>query len=128
MNNITIKNVANVDTVYVAKRPSNGAEAAVWMCDTASDISVYRPSLTMVARKSQGTKKAQKVSSRYNYPVKAVVNGVSVLLGTVPVEVSATIPADLSDQMITDAITQCMRLHNSADVIASFVSGYAPRS
>lgn len=128
MNNITIKNVANVDTVYVAKRPSNGAEAAVWMCDAAADISAYRPSLTMVARKSQGPKKAQKVSSRYNYPVRAVVDGVSILLGTIPIEISATIAADLSDSVIAEAVTQCMRLHNNADVIASFVSGYAPRS
>lgn len=129
MQNITVKKADGTTTVvFVAKRPSGANTPALYMADAESPVAAFRSTLTIADRRSANSKGAQRVEINFTRPVTQVINGVVTQVGSVPIALQATVPSTLADAEISEAVSQCVNLLASADVLAILKSGYAPRS
>ena len=68
MADITVKNKANVDVVYVAKVPSAGDKTpARWTADALHGIAGFRPSFTTGTR-NNSSQNARVLEANYAFP------------------------------------------------------------
>lgn len=127
MANITVKNAANTDVVYVAAVPSAGDRSpAKWVANALSAIMGFRPWFSMVAR-DNGPKTARQFDFAYNYPLIKQINGVDTKVGSVPMSASAVLPTAVVDAAIpADAFVQFGNLLASTLARAAIAEGYSP--
>lgn len=126
MANITVKNVANADVIYVAKVPSAGDRSpARWTLDTASAIIGNRPYLEMTTR-TNGSNNGRICEYTYWYPVLETVAGVESVIARVPFKGSFTMPTNVSQALAYEGFFQLGNLLTSTLVRAASQEGYAP--
>lgn len=61
------------------------------------------------------------------YPDVRSVNGVDTVVGSIPINISATIPKQVLDSVVAEAIHQAGNLFTSVLVRDSYKLGYAPQ-
>lgn len=126
MADITVKNVANADVVYVAKVASAGDKTpAKWSCDAAHAVVGFRPWMTVNTR-DNGPRNARIVEGVFNAPIIAVVNGVDTIVARVPINLSGTLPTNVDGAKVYDAIFQATNLFVSTLMRSVYSTGYAP--
>lgn len=127
MANITVKKAdGTTDVVYTALTPATGDQPARWAVKAASNIAALRPVAELRSR-DNANRDARVVSLLVKYPDVRTVNGADAIVGTVPIEIRATVPRQVSDAVISEAIAQAGNLFVTALLRESFGSGYAPQ-
>lgn len=125
--NITIK-AANgtTDVVYAALAGSAGDSIpARWRVENTLLPIGQRINLS-AHTKPNGKGDARQVVLRHRYPVVRDVGGVPTLIGTIPLEISATYGEQYTQAEIDEAVAQSLNIANHADVRSVFKTGYAP--
>lgn len=126
MANITVKDSASVDVIYVAAVPSAGDRSpAIWRANALSPIIGFRPSFSVMTRDNQ-KQSGRIMEASFRFPVLGTIDGQTVLLATVPFTFAGTIPTNIDSTLALNAFTQFGNLC-AASLIRSVVSdGYAP--
>lgn len=124
MANVTVKKAdGTTDVTYNALVASSGdRNPAVFRVEAASAFPARRPRATLAAQ-DNGPKTARQVRFATSYPV---YDSNGVLLGNVPGQTMFTIPMNLSDSDVANAVHQHTNLAVTAVIRGSFVSGFAP--
>lgn len=126
MADITVKNKANADVVYVAKVPSAGDKTpARWTYDAAHAIAGFRPSFTTGTR-NNSSQNARVFEANYAFPVVQTVNAVDSVAGKMTAQLTVTLPQNVDSVKVSDAYVQLSNLLASALARAVADSGYAP--
>lgn len=126
MADITVKNVANADVIYVAKVASAGDKTpAKWTADAAHAILGFRPYLTVNTR-DNGPKNARIMEGVFNFPIIGAVNGVDTLLARVPLNLALTLPTNVDASKVYDAAFQGTNLFVSTLLRSVYSTGYSP--
>lgn len=126
MANITVKDAANVDVIYVASAPSAGDRIpAVWRANALTPIIGHRPSFTVVTRDNQ-KRSGRIMEASFKFPILGTVDGQTVVLATVPFSFSGTLPTNVDSAKVADAFVQFGNLVASVLVRSSASDGYAP--
>lgn len=126
ISNITVKNKANVDVVYVAASPSAGDKTpAVWRANSLSPIIGNRPTFRLVTR-DNAKQNGRVIEASYRYPVLATIGGVETVVAYVPMTLTGTLPTNVSADSVDDAFVQLGNLLVSTLVRNSAAEGYAP--
>lgn len=126
MANITVKNAANADVVYVAATPSAGDRSpARWTLNGASGIIGYRPKMQVVTR-DNGAGNGRRIEGQLTYPIVETIGGVATKTATVPFEFSGVLPTNVDATLVADAFTQFGNLLASSLMRSSVSEGYAP--
>lgn len=126
MANITVKNAAAADVVYVAKVPSAGDRSpAKWTLDAAHTIPGFRPVFTVVTR-DNGPGTARNMEGTLKFPVITAINGVDTKVGVVPINFSAVLPQNIDSAQVIDSTVQGTNLFVSTLIRAVLADGYAP--
>lgn len=126
MANITVKNVANADVVYAANVPSAGDKSpAVWTQTAAHATPAFRPKFTVLTR-DNARRNGRVLEVSFSFPVIATVNGVDVLVATVPLRLSGTLPTNVSANAVQEAFHQMGNLLVSTLIRSVATEGYAP--
>lgn len=126
MANITVKNAAAADVVYVAATPSSGdRNAARWRLNAASAIIGHRPEFSLTTR-DNGSRNARAIAGSFKFPVVGIVDGVPTVLATVPLTFEGVLPTNVDNTVVADGFTQFGNLLVSALVRQSAQDGYAP--
>lgn len=128
MADITVKNAAAADVVYVAKTPSAGDRVpARWSQDAANTIPGQRPTFLVVTR-DNAKQNARAFESSFRFPVTQINTGtgMSEVLAYVPFTVSGTLPTNVDADKVNDAFVQLGNLIASTLVRAVAQTGYAP--
>lgn len=124
--NITVKNAANADVIYVAKVGSAGDNSpAQWRCDAASAVSGNRPQFSLTTRSNAG-RTVRHMRHSLVFPIIETIGGVETVVGTVRWSGDLTILQNVSDAKVEDAVTQGGNLLVSTLFRASAKDGYAP--
>lgn len=125
--NITVKkNDGTTDIVYSKLVPSAGdSSPAQWRSETASTIPAHRPTLKMLTQ-NNARKNARVERISYAYPVFITENGVEKKIGTIPMELNATIGTNFDQSVINEAVSQGGNLMVSALIRQAMKDGYAP--
>lgn len=125
--NITIK-AANgtTDVVYTALAGSAGDSIpARWRVESAALPIGQRINLSAIT-KPNGKGDARQVQLRHRYPVVRNVGGVDTLVGTIPLEITATYGEQYTQAEIDEAVAQALNLANHASVREVFKTTFAP--
>lgn len=126
MADITVKNVANADVVYVAKTPSAGDKSpAVWTQDAASPIIGFRPKLQVQTR-NNGSNNGRIVEGTFSLIATDNSSGVELKTATIPIEFRVVIPTNVDYTFAREATHQWGNLMVSTLLRQVFDSGYAP--
>lgn len=126
MANITVKNAANADVVYVAATPSAGDRVpARWTQNAANAIIGFRPVFQVVTRDSSG-KPGRIMDGSLRFPVVETVGGVPTQVALVPATFSITLPTNVDATVVSDAFVQLGNLLASSLIRAVAADGYAP--
>lgn len=126
MANITVKNAANADVVYVAATPSAGDKTpARWSLDAASPVIGLRP-VFQVQTRDNGSKSARVISGSLAFPIVETIGGVAQKTALVPGTFEVTLPTNVDATLVNDAFVQLGNLLVSALVRSVASSGYAP--
>lgn len=128
MADITVKNAANVDVVYVAASASAGDNvAAVWRANALSPYIAYRPEFRALTR-DNGKKNGRICKFTFKFPVTGTntTTGLPFLVAMSPWEISGTIPTNIDASVGKDAFTQLGNLIASALMRAVAETGTAP--
>lgn len=126
MANITVKNAADADVVYVAAVASAGDKSpAIWRANALSSQIALRPTLSVVTRDNQ-RQNGRVLEASFRFPTWEMVNGVPTLLATVPFTLNGTLPTNVDSARVGDAFTHLGNLTASALVRAVALEGYAP--
>lgn len=99
---ITVKNGAStpVDITFAAQQPQSGSDSALWYYKPAGSTRAQYVRATAAIRRS-GSGTAHKALVNITYPF---YNELGVKVAQVPVRVEATLPDDLTDAQIKEAI------------------------
>lgn len=120
---ITVKkNDGTTDITYTAYLASAGDKApAVWRSTTVGGAQAHHPELRIVAR-DNGSKTARRVDMSYSYKQLATdsTNGLTSVVNTVPISVSAAIPGGMPQSDIDEAVSQFFNLGASTLVKQCF--------
>lgn len=126
MANITVKNAANADVIYVAKSPSAGDRSpAVWTRDAAHAVPGFRPRVTALTR-DNGNKTGRLVEIEGTFPMVQTINGVDTKVSSQPFKFYTTIPQGVADASTYDNSVQFSNLLVAALMREVFNTGYAP--
>lgn len=127
MANITVKKAdGTTDVTYTALTPASGEQPARWTVLTAASQQSLRP-VVEVRSRDNGRRDARVVSLLVKYPDVRSINGVDTVVGTIPLEIRGTIPRQVADAVIAEAIAQSANLYKAAAIQDAFKSGYAPQ-
>lgn len=124
MANVTVKKADGTTNVtYNALVASSGdRNPAVFRVEAASEFPARRPRATIAAQ-DNGPKTARQVRFATSYPV---YDSNGVLLGNVPGQTMFTIPMNLSDGDVANAVHQHTNLVVTEVIRSSFITGFAP--
>lgn len=126
MANITVKNAANADVIYVAKVPSAGDKTpAVWIQDAAHAIVGFRPVFDVQTR-TNGSGNGRILTATLRFPVIQTVNSVDSVAAICPWTITGTIPTNVDATKVQDAFVQLGNLAASALIRSAASDGYAP--
>lgn len=126
MANITVKNKANADVVYVAKVPSAGDKTpAKWTQDALSNVQSFRPALA-VGTKDNSTGKRRIVEVNFAYPIVQTVGGVDTLVDKVTFQGMFSLSKEIDTAANEEATIQVGNLMVSALLRGVFSDGFAP--
>lgn len=126
MANITVKNAAGTDVVYVAKVPSAGDRSpARWSFDASSPVIGFRPVFEMTTR-SNGQANGRIAEFNYMLPIVQTVAGVQQLVAKVPFKGAFTMPTNVDATLASDGFVQLGNLLVSALIRDAATTGYAP--
>lgn len=126
MANITVKNGAAADVVYVASVPSAGDKTpAKWTENAASGIVGHRPTLTMGTR-DNGSKNARVVDLTSKTPIVELLNGVPTVVASVVLSTQGSLPTNVDATKVADAFIKHGNLIASALIRQAAQDGYAP--
>lgn len=126
MGNITVKNAANADVIYVAASPSAGDKTpAVWRQNAANAVIGRRPLLSLLTR-DNGNKDGRHFSAVYKFPIVQTIGGIEQVTATMPFTVEGTLPTNVDNALVNDAFVQLGNLMASALIRSSAQEGYAP--
>lgn len=128
MANLTVKNAANADVVWVAATPSSGDRSpAVWRFNANSDKLGYRPSFS-VLMKDNGRKTGRIFQAEFKFPIAGEHSdtGSPFLMATIPFTVNGTLPTNIDVETCKDAFVQFGNLLASTLVRSAAEEGYAP--
>lgn len=127
MANITVKNVANADVVYVAKTPSSGDKTpAVWMLDAASPVIGLRPKFQVQTR-NNGAGNGRIFESTFSGPVvQTDAASLPYKAATAVIDVRAVLPTNVDANAVYEWAFQHGNLLVSALIRAVQQDGYAP--
>lgn len=123
MANITVKNAANADVVYVAGSPSSGDRVpARWKQNAAGTNWASRPELSVVMR-SNARNTTRILEGTFKFPITDVDG---VITDVIPGSFSFTSVNSVDSTKVNDAFIQFGNLIASALVRACASEGYSP--
>ncbi len=129
MADITVKKAdGTTDVVFSKLSPSAGDTVpASWRCESVGNAPGLRPTLSLVT-KWNGPKTARVITGNFVYPeiVTDSVTSTSKVRNRVPITITATVPVEVPSTTADEAISQCMNLFDSALIVESFKTGFAP--
>lgn len=126
MANVTVKNKAGTDVIYVAATASAGDKSpAVWRYNEASPVIGLRPKLQLTTR-DNARKDGRVIEGSFSFPVTTTVGSVTTLQATVPLRFSGTLPTNVDSATVEDAFVQFGNLIASALLRSSAAEGYSP--
>lgn len=129
MANITVKaSNGTTDVVYSALNPSSGDKvSALWRAEAAGVSSNLRPTLDMQSQWN-GPRTARRITATYMYPY--VFTNASTfeksVRARIPITYSATVPVEIPDTEIAEAVAQFNNLLVSALAKDCIKLGFAP--
>lgn len=129
MANITVKNAAGTDVVYVAASPSAGDKTpAVWTQNALSGMAGLRPKFTVTSRNGGENGNVRRVDFTLEYPVSYTDSTTSrdIWLASVKFTGSVALPSSVSTDDWDEAFTQAGNLLVSSLVRDAVSDGYAP--
>lgn len=123
MANITVKNAANADVVYVAGSPSSGDRVpARWKQNAAGTTWASRPELSVVMR-SNARNTTRILEGTFKFPI---IDVDGVITDVIPGSFSFTSVNSVDSTKVNDAFTQFGNLIASALIRACASEGYSP--
>lgn len=129
MADITVKKAdGTTNIVYSALTPSAGdSVAAQWRSETAGTAAGLRPTLSL-SSKWNGPRTARVLNGHYVYPevVTDTTTSTSRVRNRIPIALTATIPAEIPQTIVDEAISQATNAFASVLFVASLKSGFAP--
>lgn len=127
MADITIKAYdGTTDVVFKAQVGSAGDRSpAVWRVVAASVIPMHRPSLTLTTR-DNGPKTGRLFNMVTKFPVVETVDGRPVVVASIPISISGTLPTNIDVAHVCEAVYQSGNLAVSQEVRDALISGFAP--
>lgn len=129
MANITVKKAdGTTDIVYTALTPSAGDETpATWRSETAASINSGKP-VASLTTKWNGAKNVRRADFHFVYPQTATdsTTGLTSVVNRIPLHVTASIPQEVPDTIVAEAVAQAINLLASVLVRDSVKSGYSP--
>lgn len=128
MANITVKKADGVtDVTYTALMPSAGDKTpARWANVAANAVALFRPTYNAFSR-SNGSRDARVVETTLKFPDVRTVESIDTVVGNVIVNISATVPLQVTDTVISEAVAQAANLFKATLIQDSFKSGYTPQ-
>lgn len=127
MANITVKNAANADVIYVAAVPSAGDKTpAKWTLNAGQAILGFRPSVSVQTRDGGSGKPGRIMEGVFKFPVIETVSGIPTQTAIVPGNFSITLPTNVDSAVVNDAFVQFGNLLASTLFRAAAADGYAP--
>lgn len=129
MANITVKkNDGTTDVVFVALNPSSGDTVpAFWRQDAMATQADLRATLALRSQWN-GPRTARRIEATYQYPHVSTdsTTGITTIVARVPVSISWTVPSNVPDTVVAEAISQCANLMASTLIKDSCKVGFAP--
>lgn len=129
MADITVKKADAVTNItYSALTPSSGDKvAAQWRSETAGLAAGLRPTFTMQSQYN-GPRTARRVDFTFQYPftVTDSTTTVTTVKARVPFSGSMTLPVEIPDTVVAEAVAQACNLLVSTLAQSSFKTGFAP--
>lgn len=126
MANITVKNAANADVVYVAATPSSGDRVpARWNFNAASAVAGFRPTFTALTR-DNGNSNARVLETNFAFPHTVLVSGVESVTARTTMKMSTTLPTNVPTTAVEDAFWQAVGLLHSTLMREVAQTGYSP--
>lgn len=125
MANITVKNVANADVVYVAKVPSAGDRSpAKWSQDAAHAVPAFRPAIAVGTKdSSDGRRRVAEIN--YVFPVIQAINGVDTLVDKLVFQGTLSGSKFTIDTATAEGVHQLSNLLASTLMRSQLSEGYA---
>lgn len=128
MANITVKNAAGTDVIFVAAMPSAGDKSpARWTQNALVGVAGFRPKFDLVAS-SNGNGDVRKVDYTFTYPITYTDTTTGLLAQRSVIKVTGTVflPNNLTTDQWNEAFVQLGNLLVSTLVRSSVQEGYAP--
>lgn len=128
MADITVKNAAAADVVYVSAMPSAGDKSpARWSQNAASGITGFRPSLEIVTR-SNADQSVRRAEWNFRFPVTYTDSTTGKVVLDAPIVSTGVIflPASLDTTSWNEAFVQLGNLLSSTLIRSVVQTGYAP--
>lgn len=128
LSNITVKKAdGTTDIVWSGLVPSSGDKnPAIWKSLTAGTSNAVRPEFRLRTEPNQ-TGSVRRCKLSFVYPITGIdSSGRTVVTDRIPFEGTFTVPQNVPDSLITEAVAQAFGLLNDPLVKQSIVQGYAP--
>lgn len=127
MANIVVQNAAAANVTYTAATASAGDKVpAVWRQNAASEIIGFRPQLSVTTR-DNAKRNGRIFEASMRYPIfMTETSGQKVLLATVPLSCSGTLPTNVDAAVVNDAFVQFGNLLVSSLIRSAVAEGYSP--
>lgn len=122
--NITATNAAAANVTFNAMQPSSGDGAAIWRAEAIGTKAGFRPVLEVSARPN-AKKDGRRVFAHLKVPVVESISGVDTLVATIPFHLEATIPTNISDTAVADAVAYYASIGATTLFKDMLKSGYA---
>lgn len=128
MANITVKKADNTtDVTYTALTPSAGDQTpARWSNLASAPVAAQRSTLQCASR-FNGKRDARVVDAVLKYPDVQSISGTNVVVGNCIISISGTIPLQVTDTAIAEAVAQAANLFKAALMQDTYKTGYAPQ-
>lgn len=128
MANIAVLNNAAATVTYTAATASAGDKVpAVWRQNAASEIIGLRPQLSVTTR-DNAKRNGRIFEATMKYPIfmTDASSGQKILLATVPLSLTGTLPTNVDAVQVKDAFVQFGNLAVSTLIRSAIEEGYAP--
>lgn len=129
MADITVKKADGTTNITYSKlTPSSGDKvSAQWRSETAGASAGLRPTL-QCRSEFNGPRTARRIDYTFQYPYTVTDSTTSVtsVKARIPLSGSMTVPLEIPDTVVSEAVTQAVNLLQSTLMQSVFKSGYAP--
>lgn len=129
MANLTVKKAdGTTDIVFSALTPSSGDKvSAQWRSETAGASASLRPTAELRST-FNGPRTARRLDFSFQYPftVTDSTTSVTTVKARIPASLTMTVPTEVPDTVVAEAVAQAFNILKSTLVMDSFKTGYAP--